>query len=156
MSEEKKSILINLVIAILIGGGLFFGVFALGILSRDHSAGNMLPPIVITIARPTPTRLVVATPTNSLEESENPGTEGFKIGSVVQIYNTDGAGLRLRSNPGTASSVQFIGEELELFTVVNGPSEQDGYVWWYLESPYDKSRSGWAAANYLRVIEKTD
>jgi len=27
-------------------------------------------------------------------------------------------------------------------------------VWWFLVSPYDEARSGWAASGYLTVVEK--
>jgi len=76
------------------------------------------------------------------------------VGAVVQISGTDGAGLRLRSEPGTASEVRFIGMDAEAFEVREGPQDQDDIVWWYLVSPYDEARSGWAASGYLTVVEK--
>jgi hypothetical protein len=36
--------------------------------------------------------------------------------------------------------------------VVGGPVELDGYVWWQLNAPYDESRQGWAAQDYLNII----
>ena len=155
MELKKQTNLINIFIAIIIGCGLFFGVLALIFFSPSQTPAIASIPQVVTIAKPTATP--TPEPTSIPEEQETTlDTGGFSIGSVVQIYNTEGAGLRLRSNPGTSSSVQFIGDELELFTVINGPTELDGYVWWYLESPYDTTRSGWAAAAYLQLIEESN
>jgi len=77
----------------------------------------------------------------------------FGAGIYVQISGTGGDGLRLRQQPGTGSEVMFMGYEAEVFKVMDGPKEQDGYIWWYLTAPYDESRSGWAASNFLTVIE---
>ena len=157
MNDEKKRILISVLIAILIGGGLFLGLFSLLLLSPSSQSAELATPIVLTIENPAPTATIVPTlKPEAEEENANTSEEGIYIGSVVQIFNTEGAGLRLRANPGTSSAVQFVGEELEPFSVINGPTEQDGYIWWYLESPYDKNRSGWAAAEFLQLIEDTD
>lgn len=157
MNDDKKRILINVLIASLIGGGVFFGVFSLFLLSPSNGSAIVSTPIIVTIEKPELTATVAPTAeANQIEEEVITTESGIEIGDVVQIFNTQGAGLRLRSNPGTSSSVQFIGEELEPFTVANGPTDQDGYVWWYLESPYDANRSGWAAAEYLQLIEETD
>ena len=73
----------------------------------------------------------------------------FPIGSFVQITGTGGNGLRLRANPGTDSSVNFVAAESEVFKVVAGPVESGSYNWWQLVAPYDNSRQGWAAGEYL-------
>jgi hypothetical protein len=43
----------------------------------------------------------------------------------------------------------------EVFMVKDGPKDADGFTWWFLEAPYDPQRSGWAASNYLQVIQST-
>lgn len=157
MNVNQRDNLINVLIAVLIGGGIFFGIVAVFLLSPTTAPNPTLAPQTNTITKPsaTPTTISTLTPSpNSEEDSDD--QQGIKIGEVVQIYNTEGAGLRLRENPGISTNVQFIGEELELFTVVNGPTTQDGYTWWYLESPYDENRSGWAASDYLQIIEETE
>ena len=153
MSTEKKRILIVIGISVVVGLLLFAALIAIIFASIPDQANQSQGPVVTLIPYSTPT--LVASPTVSVVAVETPGTiiEGLAVGTVVQIIDTGGLGLRLRANPGTGGAVQFVGQELELFTVVNGPVEQDGYVWWYLESPYDASRSGWAAASYLMVIE---
>ena len=73
-------------------------------------------------------------------------------GVYVQITGTGGDGLRLRSAPGLTSELLFLGEDAEVFQVRDGPQEANGYTWWYLVAPYDESRAGWAAANFLSVV----
>jgi hypothetical protein len=153
LRKDKKRILIVMAIA-LAGGLILFGaLISLIFMSIPDQSAQSQGPVVTLIPYATPT--VTPSPTVSVVELETPSIviEGITIGTVVQIVETGGLGLRLRQNPGTAGTIQFVGQELELFTVVNGPVEQDDYVWWYLESPYDASRSGWAAASYLMVIE---
>ena len=77
---------------------------------------------------------------------------GIGIGAFVQITGTEGAGLRIRREPGQAGQTEFLGEEEETFVVKDGPRTADGYTWWYLEAPYDETRAGWAAADYLAGV----
>ncbi len=74
------------------------------------------------------------------------------IGGYVQISGTEGEGLRIRSSPGLNSDTVFRGEEAEVFVVRDGPQTADGYTWWYLVAPYDDTRAGWAAADFLAVV----
>jgi len=74
------------------------------------------------------------------------------MGSFVQIMGTEGVGLNIRSAPGLNSEVQFLGYDAEVFEVRDGPVEADGLTWWYLVTPVDASRAGWAAASYLSVV----
>lgn len=79
-----------------------------------------------------------------------PGEIG--IGSYVQITGTGGDGLNIRSGPGLSSQPQFLGYDAEVFEVRDGPREADGFVWWYLVTPVDENRAGWAAASFLSVV----
>ena len=101
-----------------------------------------------TIPAPTATNLPPATATPEIITDT-----GIKVGSLVQIAGTDGEGLNLRSEPSTSSSIQFLGYDLELFEVVDGPIEAEGYWWWYLQTPVEHTRSGWAVEEYLDIIE---
>ena len=74
------------------------------------------------------------------------------IGGYVQISGTEGEGLNIRSAPGLNSETVFLGEEAEVFVVRDGPQDADGYIWWYLVAPYDETRAGWAAADFLAVV----
>lgn len=105
-------------------------------------------PVPITDVTATPSQMITSTPT------PNPTVQsgGIGVGVYVQITGTGGDGLRLRTEPGTNSKAQFIGMESEVFRVQDGPKEADDFTWWYLVSPYDDNRSGWAAASYLIII----
>ena len=70
----------------------------------------------------------------------------------MQISGTEGEGLRIRSTPGLNGETVFRGEESEVFVVRDGPQTADGYTWWYLVAPYDETRAGWAAADFLAVV----
>lgn len=92
----------------------------------------------------TPDPLIFGTPTLA------PDVIG--VGGFVQITGTDGEGLRLRSDAGLSGTSVFLGYDEEVFEVQDGPRDLDGYIWWYLVAPYDKTRSGWAAADFLEAI----
>lgn len=77
---------------------------------------------------------------------------GISMGLFVKIQGTGGVGLRIRRDPGTNTEVVFLANESEVFTVVGGPVEKDGFLWWQLTAPYDDTRSGWAAADYLEAL----
>jgi len=110
---------------------------------------------VTVIAAPTLTPVVTLfVPDNQPSPTPTPPARGeMGISAYVQIYNTGGEGLRLRAEPGKSGTPLFLGMDSEVFLVKDGPREADNYTWWFLEAPYDKNRSGWAAQDYLRVIE---
>ena len=94
-----------------------------------------------------------APPTATIDPfAPTPAPTGIAIGNYVQISGTDGEGLRIRMEPGLNSEPQFLGFDSEVFIVRDGPLEVDGYVWWYLVAPYDETRAGWAAADFLSYI----
>ena len=75
------------------------------------------------------------------------------VGSSVQIYGTEGSGLNIRSEAGgLGSEVLFVALDSEVFTVEAGPIVEDDFTWWYLVTPLDEDRAGWAASNYLSLV----
>jgi len=140
--------------ALFVASGLIFLWLAFLWLIQPKSVAGSNPPAVLTvIAAPS------ATPTQNAESLLNPtatigyiSPEGITINGFVQIMGTDGAGLRIRSGPGTSNQPIFLGLDSEVFQVKEGPKEADGFTWWFLEAPYDSSRSGWAASKYLKVV----
>lgn len=133
--------------------GLLFGLCGLTIwLTYPAVTGqeslSAITSIPASTSTPVPAGMDDATPTI------DPGidTRGIALESYVQISNTGGDGLKLRSGPGTTSPARFLGKESEVFQVKDGPRIADGFVWWYLVTPYDEHRSGWAASDYLSVI----
>ena len=111
------------------------------------------PADLTMIPAPTHTPLVSPVPTvdpSLVTPTLAPNTIG--IGGYVQISGTEGEGLRIRSAAGLNSDTVFRGEEAEVFVVRDGPQEVDGHIWWYLVAPYDDTRAGWAAADFLAVV----
>jgi hypothetical protein len=105
---------------------------------------------------PAPTSTPMTTPTTTPDPliygTPTLGPDEIGIGGYVQIAGTDGEGLRLRSNPGLDGTPVFLGYDEEVFEVRDGPQALDGYVWWYLVAPYDETRAGWAASDFLGAI----
>lgn len=89
----------------------------------------------------------------SLTASPVPQGEGkFAIGAFVQVVNTGGKGLQIRSGAGVENPPNFLAMDAEVFEVKDGPVERDGYTWWYLTAPYDSPRAGWAADSFLDLV----
>jgi hypothetical protein len=78
---------------------------------------------------------------------------GIGIGIYVQISGTSGVGLNIHEEAGKDSPAKFIAAESEVFHVIGGPVKKDDIIWWQLSTPYDDSRQGWAAADYLSIIQ---
>ena len=143
--------------AILVAGGLVvlagLLVFLLPLTPSSPQAAapaafTMIPAPSLTPTQPP----VVPTPTPTTP----PSVGGISVGNYVQVTGTEGAGLRIRSGPGTSNPHNFIGMDSEVFVVKDGPREADGFIWWFLEAPYDPSRTGWAASQYLSVVSAPD
>lgn len=138
--------------AVLVAGGLVVGIGLLIFLAPAPPVPARGPAAQLTIiAAPTPTSTrppVVETNTPTAA----PVVGGISVGNYVQITGTDGAGLRLRAGPGTSQAMRFVGMDSELFLVKDGPTDADNFTWWFLEAPYDPTRSGWAASKYLTVV----
>jgi hypothetical protein len=141
-----------LIAALLIGGvvWLLFGM--------QPAPNQGLPTaVVVVIPAPTSTMPGVVLPTEMPEltptvpASPQPGV--ITLGATVEIAGTGGEGLNLRNLPGLNSNIQYLGFESEVFIVQDGPQDVDGLTWWYLVGFFDESRSGWAASNYLQVIQ---
>lgn len=111
---------------------------------------NVIPAPTLTLP-PTTAADGGAGATPQIPPSPVPGV--ISINAYVQISGTEGTGLRLRSEPGLNGAVQLIGSESEIFIAKDGPRDVDGYTWWYLVGPFDESRTGWAVANYLIVVQ---
>jgi hypothetical protein len=78
---------------------------------------------------------------------------GIIIGSYVKIAGTEGDGLRLRREPSLNGEIIYLGIEDEIFLVKDGPQDQDGYLWWYLETPLNATKNGWAVSNFLEQVQ---
>jgi hypothetical protein len=136
------------------GGLIIFTLIFIGWNSPRFSPDVGFAPADLTMI-PAPTHTPNATLPPAIDPSLvtptlAPNTIG--IGGYVQISGTEGEGLRVRSAPGLNGDTVFFGGESEVFLVRDGPQTADGYTWWYLVAPYDETRAGWAAADFLAVV----
>lgn len=143
--------------------GLGLAVFtllalALGVwLSRPPLVLESAPAQVTVIPAPTatatPTVTPAVTPTATIDVPPSPPPGVIGIGAFVQVSGTGGDGLRMRNQPGLSGTVLFLGIDNEVFQVIDGPVEQDGYTWWHLQAPYDADVRGWAVSNFLSIAQ---
>jgi hypothetical protein len=135
---------------------LLITAVAIGLTSARRSAEVGFVPANVTVI-PAPTGTSGAPPTPTIDPFATPTSPaGIAIGNYVQITGTEGQGLRIRAEPGLGGEFQFLAFDSEVFVVQDGPREVDGYVWWYLVAPYDESRVGWAAADFLTYIPEPE
>ena len=129
---------------------------AIGLTSAPQASDvGFAPADVTVIAAPTGTSGAPPTPTiDPFATATSPA--GVAIGNYVQITGTEGQGLHIRAEPGLGGAFQFLAYDAEVFVIQDGPREVDGYVWWYLTAPYDETRVGWAAADFLTYIPEPE
>lgn len=139
--------------ALLLGLGYIF--LRLGGLQAQVVQTTLTPPALTILPAPTETPITIIptsifTPTPTPELGPPPGIMG--IGAYAKVSNTGGAGLRIRQSATTDSLTQFIAMDEEVFKIIGGPVDSNGFTWWQLEANYDKNRTGWAAEEYLTLI----
>ena len=135
---------------------LLITAVAIGLTSARQPSDVGFAPADVTVI-PAPTRTSRAPPTPTIAPfGTRTSPAGIAIGNYVQITGTEGQGLRIRAEPGLGGEFQFLAYDAEVFVVQDGPREVDGYVWWYLSAPYDDSRVGWAAADFLTYIPEPE
>jgi uncharacterized protein YgiM (DUF1202 family) len=71
------------------------------------------------------------------------GSRTFSIGDRVAV-DTDA--VKIRTSPGTSSTVVTILKDGAEGRIVDGPTTSNGYVWYKVET---STNTGWAASNYL-------
>jgi hypothetical protein len=131
---------------------LLIMAISIGLTSARQTSNVGFAPADLTVI-PAPTGTSGAPPTPTIDPFASPtAPAGIAIGNSVQITGTEGQGLRIRAEPGLGGEFQFLAYDSEVFVIQDGPREVDGYVWWYLTAPYDETRVGWAAADFLTYI----
>ncbi len=148
-------------LAILVGILILLCVGLVLIVKAIKGGGKGTPtPAVTATQQPsptatrTPTAIVVQTPTATVvlpiagTAEPLPFTE-IAPGATVVVQGTQGAGLNLRQQPTTYSRIEVTVKEGTVLTVLEGPVEADGYVWWKLRSP--EGKEGWGVANWLAL-----
>jgi len=129
-------------------------LFSSGDSAQADSALTVIAGQTSTPYVPTPTATRFPTDTPNMRPSPLPGMIG--VGSTVQIFGTEGSGLNIRSEAGLTGTVRFVALDSEIFEVRDGPQEVNDITWWFLVTPLDESRNGWAAANYLSLVSSED
>jgi hypothetical protein len=148
-------IIVGALVVCIIGVIYLFLLFT-GVAYKEASIMTPQANVTIIPAILVPTidaNFLIISPTPTQSSTQTNGAE-FIVESYVQISGTGGNGLRLRADPGTDSDVRFIAAELEVFKIIGGPIQMGDYVWYQLIAPYDENRQGWAASDFLRVIEQ--
>lgn len=154
----SKIHILTILAGILLAGILIALVVLLLKLGAEETPRDLPEPTpeVTLLAAPTQTQVLslptsTAAPTSMATETLPEGA--IVVGDYVKVIGTEGVGLRMRSDPGTTSTVLFMAMDEEVFLVIEGPVEEDGYVWYQLEAPYDETRTGWSADAFLTLIE---
>jgi hypothetical protein len=143
---------------VILGALIFAGLLLLitaasiGLTSRRQNSPIGFAPADLTVI-PASTATSSAPPTPTIDPfAPSPTPTGLAVGNYAQITGTEGQGLRIRTKPGLDGEFVFLGYDSEVFIVKDGPQTVDGYTWWYLAAPYDETRAGWAAADFLTFI----
>jgi hypothetical protein len=145
-------------------GALIFALALIGLAylvfssQADKSQTTQTTPQFLVTLLPAPTETptlvptsILVTPTQSDVSILPPGV--IAVGRYVKVIGTQGLGLRMRAEAGTSGEVNFLAMDDEAFKVIDGPIAKDGYTWWQCEALLDKTRSGWAAEDFLQVLE---
>ncbi len=131
---------------------LLITAIAIGLTSSPPISSVGFAPADLTVI-PAPTGTSSAPPTPTIDPFASPTPlAGIAVGNYVQISGTEGQGLRIRAQPGLDGAFEFLAYDAEVFIVKDGPREVDGYTWWYITAPYDETRVGWAAADFLAYV----
>jgi hypothetical protein len=130
-------VLVLLVVAVLAGAGYLFLKSGISITaSGDRVGGTPVTP-------PTPTPTVVYTPTATIAPPTPTPQPFLHPGARAQVINVGSAPLLGRSQPGTNYPVQTSFPEGTIVTILEGPVEADGYIWWRIEA--EGAGQGWSA-----------
>jgi len=137
--------------AVLLVALLVAGIGAGWVLRDRGLLGTQATPVIVvvtsTVALPTPTfPFVIATP--APPTATVPSDPALRPGARAEVA-TDGGGLRVRPNPGIAGEALASLPNGSTVTIVEGPSEGDGYTWWKVESA---AGSGWVVGDFLRPL----
>jgi hypothetical protein len=141
------------------GGLAALALLSAGLFTRNNpSRLQAITPVLTIITAPTAT--TTQTPSATLLEahataspSARAGETGeITLGQLVEVFGTGSDGLRLRVQPGLSARSGSLGVESEVFEVLGGPEQIDGYQWWFLGNPFNAEKTGWAVSIYLRSI----
>jgi hypothetical protein len=158
--SKSSNRLINvkvLLAAVLFGLGLLAVLLMILYSSRGRQAQAPATAILKIILAPTQTLPgMPVTPTQTagpaaVQQTPTP-SDLIAVGNYVKVSGTGGDGLRLHNDASVSSKVNYVAIDAELFIVMDGPIQADGYIWWELKEPYSDEAIGWGVANYLTAV----
>ncbi|MGJ3240917.1 MAG: hypothetical protein ACFE0Q_19570 [Anaerolineae bacterium] len=119
--------------------------------TNNNASQPQAPSTQIISGQNAPTSLELTGPTLApIELSPTPNP--IQINSVVIVEGVDLNTLNVRTVPNLLESqILFRAEEGEIFTVLDGPQQSDGFTWWQIQDLSDVNRTGWAVSNFLSV-----
>jgi hypothetical protein len=124
--------------------------------SLNRSSVPLSPPELTILPRNTDTAVPILMTEQSTDVSQ--ATEVpfedivYSQGDLVEVTGTGGEGLRLRNTPSLNGVINILALENEVYEIRGGPTEADGFTWWFLVNPYDNEVQGWSVTNYLQRI----
>jgi uncharacterized protein YraI len=68
----------------------------------------------------------------------------------AKVINTGGAGVSMRSGPGTNNARLNVAAEGAIVLILDGPradESQEDFVWWFIRDP--EGNEGWTVEDYL-------
>jgi hypothetical protein len=110
---------------------------------QNTAAEATNPPFNPTQQTPAPEGDAEAAPT---EPADAPTTGEIAVDSQVEITEE----VNVRPSAGTAEAPLRTAAAGETGTVISGPEEADGFVWW--ELVFDDGSSGFVAEDFLEVV----
>ena len=122
--------------------------------STDALSG--LPTIIRITAPPTPVPTetpIIPTPTSipTLTPSPTPdrlvAPDEITGGFFAQVANTQGIGVNFRNGTGRSNELIDVLEEGTVALVIEGPVDDDGFVWWRIE--LEDGTKGWLVEQFI-------
>jgi hypothetical protein len=108
------------------------------------------PPPTLTplpqVEPPTVAPLPTVVPTATLPPGE------FRPGVIVEVVGVGLNGLNIRAGAGTSAVLLFVAPERTRFMIMSGPQNASGFEWWEVREVNAPNRTGWAARNFLQVV----
>jgi hypothetical protein len=98
--------------------------------------------------QPTVAPLPTVVPTATLPPGE------FRPGVIVEVVGVGLNGLNIRAGAGTGAVLLFVAPERTRFMIMSGPQNASGLEWWEVREVNAPNRTGWAARNYLQVVDQ--
>ena len=112
---------------------------------------ELVPTATVELIMPTDLDTADATATVVIPTAmtEPASFDAITLDATVTVKGTGKAGLNLRKKAATSAGIIVTMPEGTELTVVGGPEQADGLVWWKLRTADGKE--GWGAADYLAL-----